>query len=281
MVQQQERVVSDGLPGDTRQTLAQTRLELLQSPRIPQSREQRGWAQNRSCLSRIKSMCRSNRIWVRFEDEDGLMVGWVIEQLKTRLKNYCLVLSVSSMAKEDRVWWSLRRSTCSQHGKINESSKNQQKPKLHTWKSFKYIQREQQKTKIHAWKIFKYALPNRKELKIHFRKTMHFRHHTSESSTTFFTPAANIPKIIPKFGMQNLSNVTPWFVRISLSRKSVHIQSSLSNPALVYPEPLPTGALSDETDFSFDSYILIRHLNSASGSDFLKRIAQTARSLIS
>ena len=27
------------------------------------------------------------------------------------------------------------------------------------------------------------------------------------------------------------------------------IQSSLSNPALVYPEPLPTGALSDETDF--------------------------------
>ena len=29
----------------------------------------------------------------------------------------------------------------------------------------------------------------------------------------------------------------------------VYVQSSLSNPALVYPEPLPTGALSDETDF--------------------------------
>ena len=27
------------------------------------------------------------------------------------------------------------------------------------------------------------------------------------------------------------------------------IQSSLSYPALVYPEPLPTGALSDETNF--------------------------------
>ena len=44
---------------------------------------------------------RSN--WVQLEDEDGLMVDQVIQQLKTRLANYCLVLSVGSMAKEDRV----------------------------------------------------------------------------------------------------------------------------------------------------------------------------------
>ena len=176
------------------QILGQTRLELLQSPRIPQSREQRGWAQNtcRGCLSRIKSMCRSNWIWARFEDEDGLMVDRVIQRLKTRLSNYCFVLSVGSMAKEDRVWWSVRRS--SQHGEISESSKNQN----YTCGKFSnnYNQREQQKTKIHTWKIFKYvyALPNRKEPKIQFRKTMHFRHHTSESSTTFSTPAAKFRK---------------------------------------------------------------------------------------
>ena len=52
-------------------------------------------------------MCAGQtEFWVRFEDEDGLMVDQVIQQLKTRLKtlaNYCLVLSVGSMAKEDRV----------------------------------------------------------------------------------------------------------------------------------------------------------------------------------
>ena len=37
------------------------------------------------------------------------------------------------------------------------------------------------------------------------------------------------------------------------------VQSSLSNPALVYPEPLPTGALSDETDF----FVQFLHLNPA------------------
>ena len=48
-------------------------------------------------------MRRPNCFWVRFEDEDVLMVDQVIQQLKTRLANYCLVLSVGSMAKEDRV----------------------------------------------------------------------------------------------------------------------------------------------------------------------------------
>ena len=56
-------------------------------------------------LSRIKSMCTGQTeliIWVRFEDEDGLMVDQVIQQLKTRLANYsrnCLVLSVGSKGR--------------------------------------------------------------------------------------------------------------------------------------------------------------------------------------
>ena len=40
-----------------------------------------------------------------------------------------------------------------------------------------------------------------KEPKIHFRKTMHFDY--------FFDCCRHIPKIIPKFGMQNLSTVFP------------------------------------------------------------------------
>ena len=59
------------------------------------------------------------------------------------------------------------------------------------------------------------------------------------------------------------------------------VQSSLSNPALVYPAPLQTSTLSGKTDFfSFIFYAIIRHLNSSSGSDFLQQITQTVHNLI-
>ena len=170
---------------------------------------------------------RSNWIWVRFEDEDGLTVDQMIQQLKTKLANYCLVLLVGSRAKEDRVWWSVRRLV-----KMARSARAAKPAKIKT----KYVKffsnnREQQKAKIQTWKIHFFCIqictPKHERAENPFSENHalsppHFR-----KFDCFFDCCRHIPKIIPKFGMQNTQRVA---IRVDRS-----LALSLSAMLHLYP----------------------------------------------